>query len=633
VFGGSGNDVLTGGSGNDQLFAGAGQDALFGKGGDDVLFGGAGDDTLTGGVGSDEVFGQAGNDRMIWNPGDGDDLFEGGSGIDTAEVNGGNGTEVFTITANGSRVSFNRTSPGPFSIDIGTTENLVLNANGGDDVITAGDGLASLIKLTIDGGAGNDTITGGDGDDTLIGGEDDDMLIGGDGNDVLIGGRGTDTAILGAGDDLFVWNPGEGSDVVEGQAGTDTLVFNGSNQDELIDISANGERVRFSRDVGTVVMDLNGIEHVQFAALGGADTITVNDLTGTGITQAAIDLAATPGSAMGDGQADTVIVRATDGNDHVSIVSRGDSVLVNGLSAQVTIAGAEAGSDTLAVNGLGGDDTIDASGLRAHVNLVIDGGAGSDTIVGGSGNDVLTGGVGNDTMFGGAGDDTFDWDPGDGSDVVEGQAGSDTLVFNGASRDEKFDISANGGRITLLRDVGTITMDLNGIEHIQLNALDGADTITINDLTRTDATETDVDLAGSLGGTTGDGANDTVVINGTERSDEISLSIENGVLVISGLATKIMIEHFDLNDTIHINGLGGNDVIDASGVGANGPKLIIDGGDGDDSLIGGAGDDVLLGGPGQDTLDGGPGDNLVIQNAVDHLASSVEQLNKEFHAG
>ena len=39
-------------------------------------------------------------------------------------------------------------------------------------------------------------------------------------------------------------------------------------------------------------MDLNGVEHIQFTALGGADTITVNDLTGTDVTQVAIDLAA-----------------------------------------------------------------------------------------------------------------------------------------------------------------------------------------------------------------------------------------------------------------------------------------------------------------------------------------------------
>src|SRR6202008_213327 len=123
---------------------------LLGKGGDDLLFGGAGNDTLIGGTGNDQMFGEAGNDRMIWNPGEGTDLMEGGDGNDTAEVNGGNGSEGFTITANGWRVRFDRTNPAPFTIDIGTTETLVLNANGGDDVITAGNGLASLIKLRID---------------------------------------------------------------------------------------------------------------------------------------------------------------------------------------------------------------------------------------------------------------------------------------------------------------------------------------------------------------------------------------------------------------------------------------------------------------------------------------------------
>jgi Ca2+-binding RTX toxin-like protein len=199
LFGGDGNDTLTGGSGGDLLFGQSGNDTLLGKGGNDQLFGGDGNDTLTGGAGNDQVFGEAGNDRMIWNPGDGTDLFEGGDGIDTAEVNGGNGAETFTITANGARVRFDRVSPAPFSLDIGTTENLVLNMNGGDDTFTAGNGLAALINLTVDGGAGNDTITGGDG------------------NDVITGGRGSDTALLGAGDDTFVWNPGDGNDVVEGQ--------------------------------------------------------------------------------------------------------------------------------------------------------------------------------------------------------------------------------------------------------------------------------------------------------------------------------------------------------------------------------------------------------------------------------
>ena len=281
LFGGDGNDVITGGSGNDMLFGQAGNDTVLGKGGDDLLFGGSGNDTLTGGVGDDQMFGETGNDRMIWNPGEGSDLMEGGDGNDTAEVNGGNGAENFTITPNGTRVRFDRISPAPFFLDIGTTENIVVNANGGDDIITASNGLATLVHLTIDGGDGNDRITGGDGDD---------MLLGGNGDDVIIGGRGSDTAQLGAGDDTFIWNPGDGSDVVDGGNGTDTLAFNGANINENVSITANHGHVKFTRDIASITMDLSAIEHIQFNALAGVDNITVGDLTGTGVTQVALDL-------------------------------------------------------------------------------------------------------------------------------------------------------------------------------------------------------------------------------------------------------------------------------------------------------------------------------------------------------
>src|SRR5215831_10437333 len=153
LFGGPDNDVLTGGSGADQLFGQAGNDTLLGKGGNDLLFGGADNDVLTGGDADDQAFGQGGDDRMIWNPGDDTDLNEGGAGTDTVEVNGGNAAENFTVAANGARVLFNRTDPAPFSIDIGTSEKLVLNANGGDDTFSATGNLAALISIAVDGGA------------------------------------------------------------------------------------------------------------------------------------------------------------------------------------------------------------------------------------------------------------------------------------------------------------------------------------------------------------------------------------------------------------------------------------------------------------------------------------------------
>jgi Ca2+-binding RTX toxin-like protein len=575
---------------------------------------------LTGGTGDDQMFGQAGNDRMIWNPGEGTDLMEGGDGNDTAEVNGGNGAEVFTITANGTRVRFDRVNPGPFSLDIGTTENLVLHAGGGDDMISASGNLAPLINLTLDGGAGNDTILGGNGNDTLIGG---------DGNDFVDGNQGSDVAQLGAGDDVFQWDPGDGSDTVDGQDGTDTLVFNGANINENVNITANHGHVTFTRDVAGVTMDLNSIEHIQFVARGGADNITVGDLTGTGVTQVAIDLAGVPGSGVGDGQADTVAVNATADGDTISITNSDvATVFVNGLAAEVTIDGADPSLDTLVVNGLGGNDTINASSLSADwIKLTIDGGAGNDTItggqgndtlLGGDGNDVITGGRGADTAFLGNGNDTFIWNPGDGSDVVEGQAGTDTLVFNGANIAESMDISANGSRVRLSRDVGNIVMDLNGVENIQVNALGAADSIVVNDLTGTDAKQVNIDLSATAGSGQGDGTADSVIVNGTAGNDTVTVASSGTGVVVNGLAAKVTLAGTEgALDQLTVNGGAGNDTINASALKAGQINLTINGGTGDDRIIGSQGDDLVVGGQGNDTALLGAGNDTFVWNPGD----------------
>ena len=48
-------------------------------------------------------------------------------------------------------------------------------------------------------------------------------------------------------------------------------------------------------------------------------------------------------------------------------------------------------------------------------------------------------------------------------------------MFNGSNVGEKIDISADGGRARLFRDVGNVTMDFNDVEHVQLAELGGAD--------------------------------------------------------------------------------------------------------------------------------------------------------------
>src|SRR5262249_23645618 len=79
---------------------------------------------------------------------------------------------------------------------------------------------------------------------------------------------------------------------------------------------------------------------------------------------------------------------------------------------------------------------------------------------------------------------------------------------------------------------------------------------------------------------------------------------ENGVVTVSGLAETVTISNFHADDRIVINGIGGDDVITASGL--TGMLLTENGGDGDN---------VLVGSPGNDTLNGGNGDDVLLGRA------------------
>lgn len=495
-------------------------------------------------------------------------------------------------------------------------DRIRVNGAGGNDFIRIDESRGAFTTTTpaqIDGGAGDDTIIGGSGADTLIGGT---------GSDTIDGGPGADHIQLGAGDDRVVWNPGDGSDVVDGGDGGDSIAFNGSVASEQFHLSPNGTHARLTRDVGAITMDLAAIEQVDVASVGGNDTLTVDDLTGTGVTTVNNDLAATLGGTTSGAGADETIINGTDGPNRIVAAGTAGSASVTGLAATVNIVHADATRDELGINALGGDDRFDGTALRSDtLKLGVDGGTGDDTLLGSPGADVLRGGDGSDFVVGnrgddvvllGAGDDRFVWDPSDGSDVVEGQDGHDAMTFNAANASEHFDISANGRRVRFTRDVGNIVMDVNGLEEIDLNALGGSDLLNVNDVSGTDLTEIQTDLAGNQGGD--DGSADEVIVNGTDRDDTITASGSAGKVRVTGLAATVDIADANaVQDELAINGLGGDDVIDGSGLTADAIRFHADGGDGDDVLLGGAGDDVLIGGAGQDVLDGGPGNNELIQ--------------------
>jgi Ca2+-binding RTX toxin-like protein len=605
MVGGAGDDNLSLDETNGPMPAAS----LFGGDGNDVLTGGSGDDFVEGGAGNDTAFLGAGDDTFQWDPGDGSDTVEGQGGRDALTFTGSDSAERFDLSANGDRARFTR-DVGGVTMDLGGVEEIDLSALGGADTITvndqsatglntfnvdltgsAGTGDGQADAVIINGTAGDDVgqigsigsqinatvspipfvhITGSEGaNDTLtvntLGGNDrldaSDLFAtnasqlirltvnGGAGNDTLTGSPGADT---------FVWNPGDGHDTIEGGDGEDTMIVNGSDVSEKFDVSANGSQVRVTRDVDGGTTDLGGVEEIDVNPLGGPDTVTVNDLTGTAVTEIHLNLAGSVGGAAGDGQADSVIVNGTDRADMIPVIGHNGVIVVDGgfpdgsgLPYFLVIRAAEGANDTLTVNAQGGNDTVDASDLDAGlIGLTVIGGAGNDTIVGSPG------------------DDTFVWNPGDGSDTIDGQAGLDKLTFNGSDAAENVVISRDGSHVRLTSDAGNVTMDLNAVDGIELNALGGADTITVNDLTGTGLVKVQVNLGGPAGG--GDGQADSVVVNGTNGDDAVRVAAAGSTVLLDGLFPLVRITGSDgTTDHLTVNTLGGNDAVDSSGLPAN----------------------------------------------------------------
>jgi Ca2+-binding RTX toxin-like protein len=218
------------------------------------------------------------------------------------------------------------------------------------------------------------------------------------------------------------------------------------------------------------------------------------------------------------------------------------------------------GSDQFRVDQANGgiDDPATVSGGSGNDSL--NGGDGIELFIGGSGNDAADGNRGNDSAALGSGRDSFRWDPGDGSDVVEGQSGTDTLDFNGAPGAENMRLSPNGGRSLFLRDAGNIRMDMDGVERLDLTALEGPDTFAVDDMSGTDFRRANVDLSSAAGGP--DGQADIVTVNGTERADRIDVETDGTSVDVEGLRTAVRISGSETSDRLEVNSLGGNDDVD-----------------------------------------------------------------------
>ncbi len=380
------------------------------------------------------------------------------------------------LTAGGfaSAIDFDSATAGDQTLPSDGTASIVVAAGGGDDTVTAaGVTAAQIAAFTADGGPGNDVITGTG---------DADALRGGDGNDRVVGFLGGDDMEGGAGNDVLVWNNGDGSDVMDGDAGNDEVEVNGAaTAGDAFTIAAAGARTRFDRtnlipftlDVSAERMTVNGLGGGDTIAGGaglaplvlltldggvGADSIGGGDgadlirggeendtLAGGGGDDRVAGDRGDDTMSGGPGD-DTLVWNNGDNNDRMDGEDGSDTVEVNGAVGAgdaFTLAptGARtrfdrtnlvpffldvATTETLAVNGLGGDDTFTAAaGTEAGIEtLALDGGAGNDTLTGGASNDLVLGGSGNDTLAGAGGGDS-----------VSGGAGDDALALRDGAAD------------------------------------------------------------------------------------------------------------------------------------------------------------------------------------------------------
>jgi hypothetical protein len=245
--------------------------------------------------------------------------------------------------------------------------------------------------------------------------------------------------------------------------------------------------------------------------------------------------------------------------------------------ARIKVVGGN-GPDALRIDDTNGafTDTIPTTLAGENGGDTLQGGAGAEQLKGGRGDDHVDGGRGNDTGRLGRGEDTFQWDPGEGSDVIEGRTGLDTMLFNGAGGDEDVVMSANGGRLKFERQPANIVMDTDDVEIVRFNALGGLDDVTVNDLTGTDVLLTELELASAIGGNASDAVVDNVIVNAPDGVDTIDLAGNGSGIDVTGLASAVSVTHADSTDTLSVNTLGGADNVFAAGI-AGAMQVSVDG--------------------------------------------------------
>ncbi|WP_413165849.1 beta strand repeat-containing protein [Capilliphycus salinus ALCB114379] len=489
-----------------------------------------------------------------------------------------------------------------------------------------------------------DTILGGDGNDTILsatlggsqieGNEDNDVLTSRGPNDTLFGGEGNDSLVV------------ENVSRAIGDEGRDTLtatstatLYGGADRDFIVALSVNN--LEFGNAGNDTI--LGGVQGGD-SIYGGKD----NDLIGFSSTGGGSNIGIPISAQIAGVNQGRNFVGGNLGND--TIVGTGDSESLYGGQDDDSVVGV--GSTTFAAGDLGDDIVVIQNRRQQNVNpitgevSIVRVGVRETTLEGGEGNDSLYGGVGflaegGNFFDGGAGNDTISsfafqdsLSGGDGNDVlstntssevvtigfgtvntsIQGFAGDSTL--DGGEGDDTI-ISAfesdflfgGGGNDTLS---GPFTLMDGG---------DGNDTLDGSSFLRAGTTSPlEVSLFGGAGNDILSGARQASATNlinvfaGGSGDDSITLNSTSDVLLTDSA-------NLEGNDTITAfqitpaNVEGKADFVLFDTLGSN----VINGSNGDDSIVAGSGADVLRGG----TIVDITGDNL---GALDFIGKGNDTI-------
>ncbi|MER8577678.1 hypothetical protein NKG95_02885 [Mesorhizobium sp. M1423] len=454
LFGVGGNETINGNGGNDIFYGGAGNDAIYG---------GSGTDTVYGNIGNDSLNGAGGDDRYVFRRGDGTDSIKdfnivtttASADITAAQAKGVSATGIVNTWVGG--YYWNTSTNGLQKATEGNVDTLALESGikaedlsfswiGADSdnlVVTiaggpAGDSIvlyqqktaaARIEKLTLDGvgtmnflvaTASGATVTGSTAADIMFGLAGNEALNGNDGNDIIYGGAGNDTINGGIGNDAIYG--GAGTDYSNGAVGDDRFVYRRGDGADAIDDNTS--------IVTTASADITAATAKGVYAGG-----TVNTWVGGYYWQTSTNQllkrqeAGTDTLALEGVSADDLSFSWTGaGNDNLLINiaggPAGDSLLLyqQGLAGHV---------EKLTLDGMGTMNLTVATAAGATVNGSVD----ADIIFGLSGNEVLNGNAGDDALYGGAGSDTLSGGTGNDSYHFSAGGGADTIVESGTYSD------------------------------------------------------------------------------------------------------------------------------------------------------------------------------------------------------